>query len=445
MRGLRSFLGLLAILIALGASLYFVESKRTPGGDAETKPNVFAVEADSIDEVTIESEAGDTTTLRKSNDEWTVVAPTSAPADSAEISGITTNLASLEEGRLIEENPSTLADFGLDPARIEVAFKSGGTEHRLLIGTRTPTGADIYAKTAASPKVFLIASYLDSTFNRSTFELRDKSALRFDRDAADSMSLVRNGRTIRFQKSGETWQLAEPAAARSDEAAIEGLLARLDGLQMRSLVAPEAENPAKFGLDTPAATIRIGSGSSSAELQIGSTAEEGQLYARDAARPEIFTIDASLLDDLKTDAGEYRQKDLFDARAFNTTRIEITRGNESVAFEKTAGTDAEGKEEVKWRRVSPSAGDADSAKVESLLSALTSARATTFVDKLPAGARQQATFALRFDEGRGNERVTFYQSGDDAYALREGSQPARMEASALSEITRALGELEQAQ
>lgn len=445
MRGLRSFLGLLAILIALGAYLYFVESKRTPGDDGEAKTNVFTVEADAIDEITITAESGDTTTVRKTGDEWSVVAPTTAPADDGEISGIATNLASLEEGRLIDENPSALADFGLEKPRIEVAFKGGGTDHRLLIGARTPTGADVYAKTAASPKVFLIASYLDSTFNRSTFDLRDKSALRFDRDAADSMSIVTNGRTVRFQKSGGTWQLAEPAAARSDEAAIEGLLGQLDGLQMRSVAAPEAGNLATFGLDTPAAIIRVGSGSSSAELQVGSTAEEGRLYARDAARPEIFTIDASLLEELKKDAGEYRQKDLFDARAFNTTRVEITQDTGTLAFEKTAGNDAEGKDEVKWRRVSPSAGDVDAAKVESLLSALTSARATGFVDTLPAGARQQAAFALQFDEGRGNERVTFYQSGDEAFALREGSQPARVEASVLSDITRALGELEPAQ
>ena len=445
MRGLRSFLGLLAILIALGAYLYFVESKRTPGDDGETKPDVFTIEADAIDEITITAESGDTTTVRKTGDEWSVVAPTTAPADDGEISGIATNLASLEEGRLIDENPSALADFGLEKPRIEVAFKGGGTDHRLLIGARTPTGADVYAKTAASPRVFLIASYLDSTFNRSTFDLRDKSALRFDRDAADSLSLITNGRTIRFQKAGGSWQLAEPASTRSDEAAIEGLLGQLDGLQMRSVAAPEAEDLARFGLDTPAATIRVGSGSSSAELQVGSTAEEGRLYARDAARPEIFTIDASLLDELKKDAGEYRQKDLFDARAFNTTRIEITRGAETVAFEKAAVKDAEGKEETRWRRVAPSAGDVDGTKVESLLSALTSARATAFVDELPAGAPQQAAFALQFDEGRGNERVTFYQSGDEAFALREGSQPARVEASVLSDITRALGELEPAQ
>ena len=133
MRGLRSFLGLLAILIALGAYLYFVESQRTPGDDGETKPGVFTVEADAIDEITITSESGDTTTVRKTGDEWSVVTPTTAPADEGEISGIATNLASLEEGRLIDENPSSLADFGLEKPRIDVAFTGGGTDHRLIL------------------------------------------------------------------------------------------------------------------------------------------------------------------------------------------------------------------------------------------------------------------------------------------------------------------------
>jgi hypothetical protein len=65
MRGLRSFVALLVILIALGAYLYFVESKRTPGDAADKKTKVFAVEADKIDEVTVRSESGDTTTLKK--------------------------------------------------------------------------------------------------------------------------------------------------------------------------------------------------------------------------------------------------------------------------------------------------------------------------------------------------------------------------------------------
>jgi hypothetical protein len=441
MRGLRSFLGLLAILIALGAYLYFVESKRAPGEDGETKAKVFAVEAGAIEEITVRAEAGDTTTVRKTGDDWAIVSPASAPADDAEISGLTTNLASLQEERLIDENPASVAEFGLDQPRIDVAFKSGGQEHRLLIGGKTPTGADLYAKTAASPRVFLIASYLDSTFNRSTFELRDKRALAFDRDAADTMEIAGSGRTLRFAKSGADWQMTEPAAPRSDAAAIEGLLARLDGLQMKAVEAAQPAGLAQYGLETPAATVRIGAGSSSAALLVGSPAGEGTVYARDAARPEVFTIDATLLEDLKRDAGEYRQKDLFDARAFNTNRLEITRGGDTHAFEKAAGKDAAGKDEIKWRRVAPAAGDVDGSKVESLLSALTGARATAFVEAVPAGAEAIAAFAVQSDEGRRTERVSLFRSGSEAFAVRDGGGTARIEPGLLDEIVKALDEL----
>src|SRR5688572_13749559 len=122
MRGLRSFIGLLVIALALGGYLYFVESKRTPGDDAEKRDKVFTVEADAIEEVAIKSETGDRTTLKKTGSAWQVTAPAQAPVDAAEISGITTNLSTLEVQRLVEENPADLKMFGLAEPRVEVAF-----------------------------------------------------------------------------------------------------------------------------------------------------------------------------------------------------------------------------------------------------------------------------------------------------------------------------------
>ena len=374
MRGLRSFLGLLAILIALGAYLYFVESKRTPGDDEEKREKVFAVDAATIDEVTITPETGDPTTLEKSGDAWQIVAPSAAPADAAEISGITTNLSTVEEQRLIDENPADLKEYGLADPRIEVAFKAGGEEHRLLIGSKTPTGADLYAKTAARPRVFLIASFLESTFNRSAFDLRDKSALAFDRDGADALEIVTSGQTIKFAKNNGEWQIAQPSVSRADAAAIEGLVARVDSLQMKRLEAAEPQDLKSYGLDDPAATLRVGSGSSQATLLLGSAAGEGEVYAKDASRPAVFTVESTLLDDLKKGPGEYRQKDLLDARAFNTSRVEVVRGGQTVVYEKAKAGDADAAEE-KWRQTAPAPKDIDTAKMQALLSALTGARA----------------------------------------------------------------------
>ena len=119
----------------------------------------------------------------------------------------------------------------------------------------------------------------------------------------------------------------------------------------------------------------------------------------------------------------------------------MSRGGTTRAFEKAAVKDAAGKEEVKWRRVAPTAGDVDGTKVEALVSSLTSVRATAFVDQLPAGAQAEAAFSIRFDEGRKSERVTFYKSGADAYAVREGTGAARIEASVLADVVKTLDDL----
>ena len=426
MRGLRSFVGLLAILIALGAYLYFVESKRDPSETGEKRDKVFTVEADAIEEVTVKAESGERTTLRKSGSDWQLVEPTTAPADTTEISGITSNLARLEQERVVEENPSDLAEFGLAEPRIEVGFKAGGTEHRLLIGSKTPTGADLYAKTAALPRVFLVASYLESTLNRKPFDLRDKTALKFDREAADSLEIVTAGGTLSFSKKDGTWQIVQPPGARADSAAIEGLIARLNSIQMKSI----PEEGQATGLDKPAATVKIGAGSAQTTLLVGGPAEEGAVYARDVSRPAVFTVESSLLDDLKKDAGEYRQKDIFDARAFNTTAIEIEKGTEKLAFEKKDG---------KWHQSSPASKEADAAKVDALLSALTSARADSFVPALPSGAQPELAVSLASDEGRKRERVTFARAGTDAFAQRDGTPgAAKIGADTLDGILKAL-------
>lgn len=427
MRGGRSFLALLAILLGLGAYLYFVESKRDPTDPAEKRDKVFALEADKIEEVSIKSEAGQRTTLRKNGTDWEIVEPTTAKADAAEISGITTNLSTLEQQRLVEENPSNLADFGLNEPRIEVGFKSGGAEQRLLIGSKTPTGSDLYAKTAASPRVFLVASYLESTFNRSTFDLRDKAALKFERDSAESMQIVTAERTLSFGKKENQWQINQPAGLRADTAAIEGLLARLNSLQMKSIV--ESTDKKDFGLEKPAATVHIGAGSAQTTLLVGGSAGEGAVYARDASRPTVFTVESSLLDDLKKDLGEYRQKDVFDARAFNTDGVEIARGSDRWTFDK----------KEKWQQTAPATKDADGAKIEGLLSSLTSARADGFVDKVPTDAKTELSVTLKSDEGRKQERVTFFRSGSDAFAQREGTPgAARFAVSVLDGISKAV-------
>jgi hypothetical protein len=445
MRGLRSFLGLLVVLMALGAYLYFVESKRTPGSDTDEKrEKVFTVEADKIDEVSIKSASGERTALKKTGAEWQIVAPINAIPDSAEISSVTSSLATLEMQRVIDENASDLKEYGLVEPRIEVSFKADGKPQTLHIGEKTPPGSDLYAKLADQKKVFLIPSHLESSFNKSTFDLRDKAALKLDRDKVDALEIATADHQVRFAKTEGEWRMTSPAAARTDHTSVESLIGRLGTAQMKSIAAAEAADLKEYGLDTPAATVRIGSGSSQAALLVGKAAEEGNVYAKDQSRPAVFTLESSLLDELKKDAPEFRQKDLFDARSYNTTRVEIARGAQTVAFEKTKVKDKDGKEEDTWRQVSPAAKDADTSKVESLVAAITATRADSFVtDRAKTGLdKPELAVTLKFDEGKKEERVSFARSGADGFASRDGETgAAKIPASAIESIVKALGEL----
>jgi hypothetical protein len=442
MRGGKSLAVLMVVLVALGSYVYFVESKR-PADEGETKDKVFAVDASAITEMTVTSEAGDRTTLRKDGDNWNIVAPVTARPDNSQVSGLTSNLASLEVQRVIDDNPPDLAEYGLADPRVSIAFTADGQDHELLIGRKTPPATDYYAKLASQPRVFLISSFLDSSLNRTTFDLRDKAALAVNRDEIDALSVTTPQRTLRFAKNGNEWRLTEPIAARGDFSAVEGLVSRISTLQMTSIAA-EQDQAGDHGLDKPAATVTIGNASSQSTLQVGSSPEAGTLFARDAARPTVFTIDASLLDDLEKDTADYRQKDLFDARAFNTNRIEVTRNGETWAFEKTTAKNAEGQDEEAWKQVAPAQKEADREKVSELLSAVTLVRAESFLDRAPGTALRspELSITLTSDEGTRKEAVRFDRSGSDAWAARDGEPGvARIPAPALDEMVKALEEL----
>ena len=431
MRGLRSLIVLLVIAVPLG--WYALrESKKPPSEDKAPQEKVFAgVQADAIDQITVASESGDRTTAEKKGGKWQLTQPVATAADEAELSGLTSNLASLEVQRVVDDQATDLKQYGLEPARIQIRFHENGKDHQLLVGRKTPTASDLYARLPDKPRVFLIPAYLDTTFNRTTFDLREKTVLKFDREKVDHVQLETPGQVLNFSKLGNDWRITSPIDARADFGTVEGIVGRLNTTQMKALTDAEGKDPKQYGLDKPAATIRLSSGSSEAALAIGKSAGEGVVYARDLSRPMVFTIESSLLDDVKKAPGDYRVKDLFDARAFNTTRLEITRGGQTQAFERQG---------EKWKQVSPAAKDADASKVEALVTALSNARATSFVDKA-AGTGLDApdlTISLKFEENK-QEKVRLARHGDEAFAQREGDAgAAKIDPSSLDAILKAV-------
>ena len=446
MRGLRSMAVLLVVAIGLGAYIYFVESDRPPEGSPEPRETVFDFESDDITRLAVTAESGDRTVLEKTDDRWQLVEPFTGTVDITEVVAMSSSLAALEMQRVVaepEEAPDLTA-FGLGEPRIEVAVTTtSGIDARLLIGEQTPTGGDLYATVAGSNRVFLISGYLDSTFNRTTFDLRDKTILDFTRDQVDSLEITGADLAVRLRQVDNRWSLVHPIEAHADLGVTNGLVGRLATGQMAAIEAERTDELESFGLDTPRLTVTVGLGSSAATLLIGDATPAGTVYARDAARDLVFTVTESLATELEQGVDEYRRKNLFAFRPFNATVLELERDTERWVFEKVEATADD--EAERWRRTVPDDGDVEPSAMDDLLAKLSNLRAESFVASRDDTGLDApvSTILVTFDEDSEQERVVVGRVGDEVFAVN-GDEPgaARLNTRTWDDALEALDALE---
>jgi hypothetical protein len=447
LKGLRSAILLTVVLAAVGGYAYYLSKKGDTTDTASKQEKVFAaLRPDTVEELHISTVDGDSTTLKRENGAWQMTAPMSTKADENEANAVAAALNGLEITRVVDENPSSLNDYGLSNPKIAIDFKVAGdkTPKKLLLGEKTATGADMFAKRNDEKRVFLVPAYQEQSFNKKTFDLRDKVVLKFDREKVDGITVSAGGKTLAFAKEGADWKIKKPVETKADFGTVEGLVGKLQTVQMKSMAGddPNAADLKKYGLDKPEATIDLNAGSSKATLLVGGKADDNTVYARDASKPAVVTIEKSLLDDLKKGADDYRVKDLFQFRAYNATHVEIERNGEKLVLDKVKA--ASDKDKDKWHRASPNPADVDLDKVDALLAKIANMRAASFVESTAkTGLDKPAmTVYVKFDDGKKEERVTFGKAAEDVFASRPGEPGAmKIDATDFNEAAKSLDDL----
>ena len=436
----RSLLLMLVVAAGLGGYIYFVESKKDPAAsDVPAKEKVFAFAPGTIEEVEISNDKAEVTRLAKKADVWSIVAPAAMDVDVAEVQTVINQLETLEKNRVIDENPASAAPFGLDPPRIKLTIKNtgDGTPKVLFIGNKTPTGSDLYAKVGTEPKVFLINGYLEQSFNRKTFDLREKTALKFTRADVNSITLVQGTTRLSLEKSGNDWRLSAPTASRADTAAVDALISQIEQAKMTGITstAPTPEELKDKGLDKPEAIVTIGAGSAKAELAIGKKEDDTHVFARDLSRPMIFSVDKTLLDGLTKKADDFRVKDAFAFRSFTATGIDVAYNGQTYTFGKKKENDTSLE---KWVLTAPAAKDVDAAKFNDFLSTMSNLRAESFAEK-PVTGGETVTITARFGDAAApqTETVTLRKVGTAVHATRTG-EPGALAVST-TDFDRAMG------
>lgn len=417
----------IGVLGVLGSYIYFVESKREDT-DAKKKEKVFAFAKASARELLLQPRSGDALRLAKEGTGWKLVAPIEAVADASEADSLLTTLEGLEVDGVVSEHATGLADFGLDNPKVKVSVTMANAKEplTLLIGDKAPDGSGLYAKLPAKPRVFTIASWLDSTFDKKAFDFRDRDLLHVKRDDVRTLEIAgpEGAYTLVKGEAGE-WSFTKPIATRAGRWSVDSLLGTLEGLRMEAIAADDAKDLKPFGLaPKPARSVVLSlADGSQRKLEIGSATADKKYHARDALKSLIAVIPQALVDDLAKGMGELRAKRVLEVSTYEVNGFDTESESGKRAYARASFKNEQAVESYKWKRTAPDIKDLDTSKVQDTLFKIGGIEAQEFVDA-PKGVgaygldKPALRLSLRYAEGKPGAWLEIGKKDGFAWARR---------------------------
>lgn len=215
---------------------------------------------------------------------WQAVQPEGMNVNSSSIDTIAWNANTLKAEKLIEENPSNLAEFGLDkPTKLTFSMKDG-TKYILHVGAKTPTGGAYYAKSANDTAVYTIGEYEAVRFLRTKLELLVTDL--YDKEyAVDDFTAIKFSRKSAlifdaYAEEATSWWLNYPIKSEASYSNISVIADSLAQIQLVKYVEENANDLSKYDLKDPAYIFEYKLGEKEYKLCLGSKEQEsGNFYA----------------------------------------------------------------------------------------------------------------------------------------------------------------------
>ncbi len=415
----------LGIFIILGGFVYY--TSENPPEPEDSREPILRVEEDKIRRITISRPEHDTITLERSDDEWVFAEPLTVRADDSAAGLMATNLSELSADRVVEENITEWAPFGLqDAGKVQVALEAdGGESHTVIFGNDTPTGSGVYARLEGDPRLFTVFSYVKSGFEKEVFDLRDKNLLQVDNDTVSRVALKAEGGTIEFGKTGEdAWQIVKPGPLRADNYTVGDLVRSSRNAEMTSVLEETEEPSGAYSFRRPYASVEISDEAGTHTLTVAKTrGDDEKYYAKSSDIVGVFEVSSTMAEGLNKKIEDFRNKKLFDFGFKEIASIDVRDGDTRLTI---------AKQEDIWKLTSDEDRELDSTKVQVLIDKLRNLTATSYLSDREAdlaryGLTEPAIEATVTTEEDGTDEVLVSSpEKDQVYAARRG-QPSSYE------------------
>ena len=170
----RVTVGLLAVLLALSAYVYYGPQAGPPPGPtpAAKAPDpsleLWTLEESQIQSVSVQR-SGQEAGVQRAGEEWQLT-PSGEPADRLRVNSLIFRLASVRATYRVP-NATDDAQFGLlAPTMVATVRLASGDARTLTLGTRAPAESGTYVRVNGDPNVYLVSNALAQDLERIVTE-----------------------------------------------------------------------------------------------------------------------------------------------------------------------------------------------------------------------------------------------------------------------------------
>ncbi|HUO86110.1 MAG TPA: DUF4340 domain-containing protein [Thermoanaerobaculia bacterium] len=433
----RSLLVLLALVLGLGAFIWFYE-RQLPGSEereAQARRLVPGLDPGTVtaidlergeekvrlerspaagDGVDADADEGTDEPMEEAVEgpasaEWRLAAPerlAGAPADRVAVEGLLSALAAVEKSRSLASIDRRA--LGLEPPRVRVRLElADGEPIVLAVGEDLPASSDMVVLVEATGEAHVVDRTILQDLTRAAGDWRSRQIFTVGRDQVTRITLAGgDDDEVALERAAGGFRMVRPIADLADPTAVEQLLGSLTGLTAERFVDDPDALPAELGLEPPRgrATVELAGGRPPLVVEIGAPRAEGAGHTFRVGG-QLFVAENALPEAVEREAGAWQSPALTSLELYRIDEVGVE--GEAPLHLARSGTD--------WRRD----GEAISyTPVSDFLFSLVEARAEEVVP-LAAGSRETPRLTVELvaaarGEGGEPERqaITFHAERD---------------------------------
>lgn len=256
------------------------------------------------------SAQGETLTLLRDEDGWTLLEDPAYHLDDTACDGMLTTFLELTANRRFA--PQEGEDYGLEQPQLTVTLTAAGQSESFSFGAENPVTGEVYLSRAGESELYTVPYNKVSVFQQTKVELfcafapaqvtaSELEQICYVLQDGATVSLTRMQQASDAAEYTSVWRLTDDPSAELDETRVQGLLTALT-----SYVSGQITNadPTDYGFDAPSVTVTMTTAEKTARLTYASGVDG--VYLMLDGDTSIYKVDLDTLNKLLFSAEELK-------------------------------------------------------------------------------------------------------------------------------------------